>query len=240
MQQNWRGQPLQMSLGSVWTLGNDYGTATNNGNVTKQTLGARRAGERDVDAGDVDAEDVPVRRGEPAEEADVAVGGGVHLGRRRTAGEDDVGVAEDLLCVRRDGAVGGGVRGAGTGSGRGYVTADHLGAAIRLATYSGRPYGSGDFVRALERELGRRLERRKGGRPRKEAVGAAQKWHYRGQVNGETSRPSPVLFGGGSGGGGSRLCGLRCRCLRRRWPWLGRRAGSSSRLGRSGRPRGSR
>jgi putative transposase len=47
-------------------------------------------------------------------------------------------------------------------------------AAIRLATYSGRPYGSADFARGLERELGRRLERRKGGRPRKEPVDAAQ------------------------------------------------------------------
>ena len=52
--------------------------------------------------------------------------------------------------------------------------ADEEAAGIRLATYSGRPYGSGDFVRALERELGWRLERRKGGRPRKEPVGAAQ------------------------------------------------------------------
>ncbi len=41
--------------------------------------------------------------------------------------------------------------------------------AIRLATFSGRPYGSGGFVRSLEVELGRRLERRKGRRPRKHA-----------------------------------------------------------------------
>ena len=45
--------------------------------------------------------------------------------------------------------------------------ADDEAAAIRLATYSGRPYGSGSFVRGLETELGRKLERRKGGRPRK-------------------------------------------------------------------------
>lgn len=38
---------------------------------------------------------------------------------------------------------------------------------IRTATYSGRPYGSTRFTRLLESELGRSLERRKGGRPRK-------------------------------------------------------------------------
>jgi putative transposase len=52
--------------------------------------------------------------------------------------------------------------------------ADDEAAAIRLATYSGRPYGSGAFVRALETELGRKLERRKGGRPRKKPEDAAQ------------------------------------------------------------------
>ncbi len=52
--------------------------------------------------------------------------------------------------------------------------ADDEAVAIRLATYSGRPYGSGAFVRALETELGRKLERRKGGRPRKEIEIASQ------------------------------------------------------------------
>ncbi|MGA3096499.1 MAG: transposase [Bryobacteraceae bacterium] len=47
-------------------------------------------------------------------------------------------------------------------------------AAIRLATYSGRPYGSAMFVRALETQLGRRLERRKGGRPPKRPEESAQ------------------------------------------------------------------
>lgn len=51
---------------------------------------------------------------------------------------------------------------------------DEEAAAIRLATYSGRPYGGADFVRGLEQELGRTLERRKGGRPRKEPVDPAQ------------------------------------------------------------------
>ena len=51
---------------------------------------------------------------------------------------------------------------------------DEEAAAIRLATYSGRPYGCVEFVRGLEKELGRRLERRKGGRPRKEPVHTAQ------------------------------------------------------------------
>jgi putative transposase len=41
-------------------------------------------------------------------------------------------------------------------------------AAIRMATYSGRPYGSAAFVRALETQLGRKLGRRKGGRPSKQ------------------------------------------------------------------------
>jgi putative transposase len=52
--------------------------------------------------------------------------------------------------------------------------ADEEAVAIRLATYSGLPYGSEMFVRALERELGRRLERRKGGRPRKPREETAQ------------------------------------------------------------------
>jgi len=46
--------------------------------------------------------------------------------------------------------------------------ADDESAAIRLATFSGRPYGSSAFVQALETKLGRQLQRRKGGRPRKE------------------------------------------------------------------------
>jgi hypothetical protein len=41
-------------------------------------------------------------------------------------------------------------------------------APLRLATYSGRPYGSATFVRAPELQLGRHLGRRKGGRPSKQ------------------------------------------------------------------------
>lgn len=44
---------------------------------------------------------------------------------------------------------------------------DEEAGAIRSATYVGRPYGSDGFVRSLESELGRRLARRKGGRPPK-------------------------------------------------------------------------
>jgi putative transposase len=51
---------------------------------------------------------------------------------------------------------------------------DEEAAAIRMATYSGRPYGGADFVRGLEQKLGRRLERRTGGRPRKEPLDSAQ------------------------------------------------------------------
>ena len=47
-------------------------------------------------------------------------------------------------------------------------------AAIRLATFTGRPYGSGAFVHDLGTKLGRQLERRKGGRPRKEVDGTTQ------------------------------------------------------------------
>jgi putative transposase len=39
--------------------------------------------------------------------------------------------------------------------------------AIRRATYTGRPFGSAAFVEDLERRLGRRLVRQKGGRPKK-------------------------------------------------------------------------
>lgn len=46
---------------------------------------------------------------------------------------------------------------------------DEEAAPIRLATYSGRPYGSDAFVRALETLLGRQLGRRKGGRPSKQS-----------------------------------------------------------------------
>jgi hypothetical protein len=52
--------------------------------------------------------------------------------------------------------------------------ADEEAQAIRLATYSGRPYGSDGFVRALETELGRSLGRRKGGRPPKRHEAAVQ------------------------------------------------------------------
>ncbi len=46
--------------------------------------------------------------------------------------------------------------------------ADEEAGAIRLATFSGRPYGSKDYVRSLEQALGRKLEWQKGGRPRKQ------------------------------------------------------------------------
>jgi putative transposase len=48
--------------------------------------------------------------------------------------------------------------------------------AIRRATYTGRPFGSDAFVEELGRRLGRRLDRQKGGRPRKsvERVDAKQ------------------------------------------------------------------
>lgn len=39
-------------------------------------------------------------------------------------------------------------------------------ASLRRATYTGRPLGSFEFTADLERRLGRRLERQKGGRPR--------------------------------------------------------------------------
>jgi len=40
--------------------------------------------------------------------------------------------------------------------------------AIRSSTHAGRPLGSAEFIRGLERQTGRRLTARKGGRPRKE------------------------------------------------------------------------
>ena len=39
---------------------------------------------------------------------------------------------------------------------------------IRQATYTGRPFGSADFVAALERRLDRKLERQKTGRPKRQ------------------------------------------------------------------------
>ncbi len=45
--------------------------------------------------------------------------------------------------------------------------ADEHAAAIREATFSGRPYGSQEYLRGLEQALGRRLARGKGGRPPK-------------------------------------------------------------------------
>ena len=38
---------------------------------------------------------------------------------------------------------------------------------IRQATYSGRPWGSEEFIQQLEQELDRNLAARKGGRPKK-------------------------------------------------------------------------
>jgi putative transposase len=40
--------------------------------------------------------------------------------------------------------------------------------ALREATYTGRPYGSKEFVVGLEKQLGRRLEPRPGGRPKQD------------------------------------------------------------------------
>jgi putative transposase len=51
---------------------------------------------------------------------------------------------------------------------------DEEAAAIRLATSSGLPYGSAAFVRALETQLGRKPERRKGGRPPRRPEESAQ------------------------------------------------------------------
>lgn len=45
---------------------------------------------------------------------------------------------------------------------------------IRRCTHTGRPWGSQDFVQELERNLGRLLEARKGGRPPKQKVGTSQ------------------------------------------------------------------
>jgi hypothetical protein len=39
--------------------------------------------------------------------------------------------------------------------------------AIREATYTGRPFGSVEFVERLEKQLGRRLTAREGGRPKR-------------------------------------------------------------------------
>ncbi len=44
--------------------------------------------------------------------------------------------------------------------------------AIRRATYTGRPFGSAAFIEEVGRRLGRRLDRQKGGRPRKNLAGA--------------------------------------------------------------------
>jgi hypothetical protein len=45
---------------------------------------------------------------------------------------------------------------------------DQEAAPIRMAAYSGRPYGSATFVRALEMQPGRQFGRCKGGRPSKQ------------------------------------------------------------------------
>jgi REP-associated tyrosine transposase len=56
----------------------------------------------------------------------------------------------------------------------GYSPSDGPDAAmLRRSTHSGRPLGSEDFVRHVERETGRTLAPRKGGRPRKAAAQAA-------------------------------------------------------------------
>ncbi len=46
--------------------------------------------------------------------------------------------------------------------------------AIRRATYTGRPLGDSEFIATLERDLGRKLEARRGGRPRKMPGDGAQ------------------------------------------------------------------
>jgi hypothetical protein len=45
---------------------------------------------------------------------------------------------------------------------------------VRANTYSGRPLGSEEFVKTLERDLGRVLDPKKGGRPRKEIAEVQQ------------------------------------------------------------------
>jgi putative transposase len=69
---------------------------------------------------------------------------------------------------------------------------DEEGAAIRLATYSGRPYGSQGFVRGLEAALGRSWSGAKAA-----VRGSSRKKKCRSRcgppgINMETSRPSPV------------------------------------------------
>lgn len=44
--------------------------------------------------------------------------------------------------------------------------------AIRQATHTGRPFGSEEFVADLARRLGRKLDRGKGGRPKKRSLAA--------------------------------------------------------------------
>jgi putative transposase len=48
--------------------------------------------------------------------------------------------------------------------------------AIRSSTHGGRPLGSAEFVERLERQTGRRLTARKGGRPKKQAELRAVPW----------------------------------------------------------------
>lgn len=45
---------------------------------------------------------------------------------------------------------------------------------IRRATHTGRPLGGAEFIAGLELQLGRRLARQKGGRPKKAAEDARQ------------------------------------------------------------------
>lgn len=57
------------------------------------------------------------------------------------------------------------------------ATSDHDQAEaeeIRRSTHTGRPWGSQDFVRELERSLGRSLAPRKGGRPSKQGIDSCQ------------------------------------------------------------------
>jgi putative transposase len=56
------------------------------------------------------------------------------------------------------------------------LAAPQIEEAIRSSTHAGRPLGPDEFVRRLERQTGRQLTARKGGRPKKEPFAAATLW----------------------------------------------------------------
>lgn len=65
----------------------------------------------------------------------------------------------------------------GSGNWSETLRGDETGSAvneIRRATYTGRPLGGAEFIAGLERQLGRRLARQRGGRPKKAAEDARQ------------------------------------------------------------------